>query len=242
MKSLETTTTYFDRVAARFNSNYEHGDSAFEERRQVWERLIAQSLLRLRGSCSCIDLGCGDGTLGRLVAARGHTVIGIDQSEGMLDVARRRSQEQGLGALAQYVQASLPLDEDSLGRLRGTAGLVLCSSVLEYVDSYESILRQAQTLLVRGGRLIVSIPNGHSLYRLAERLFAGMRTHRDAYQHHLRNHFYPRRFRELLQSLGYSPVCDEYFSLPLQSYSANLFGRYRSKRIAALYVLVAERP
>ncbi len=242
MKSLETTTTYFDRVAARFNSNYERGDCAFEERRQVWGRLIAHSLLRLRGSCGCIDLGCGDGTLGRLVAARGHPVIGIDQSEGMLAVARRLSQQQGLGTHSQYLHARLPLDEDTMRRLQGTAGLVLCSSVLEYVESYEAILRQAHALLVPGGRLIVSIPNGHSLYRLAERLFAGMRTHRDAYQRYQRHHFYPQRFRTLVQSLGYSPVCDEYFSLPLQSYTSRLFGRYRSKRTAALYVLVAERP
>lgn len=37
-----------------------------------------------------LDLGCGTGTLARLVAGAGHQVVGIDPDEEMLDVARSK--------------------------------------------------------------------------------------------------------------------------------------------------------
>jgi hypothetical protein len=34
---------------------------------------------------------------------------------------------------------------------------------------------------------------------------------------------------------------EEYFALPVQKYSERMFGRYRGKRLATLYLLVAEK-
>jgi len=45
---------------------------------------------------SVLDLATGTGTVARLLALRGKTVVGVDLSEGMLEIAEKRAQEDGL--------------------------------------------------------------------------------------------------------------------------------------------------
>ena len=54
------------------------------------ERLWA---LHARKPQEILDLACGTGTVSRLLVPRGYFVTGVDLSEGMLDVARRRAAE-----------------------------------------------------------------------------------------------------------------------------------------------------
>jgi 2-polyprenyl-3-methyl-5-hydroxy-6-metoxy-1,4-benzoquinol methylase len=234
------TEEYFDRVAVPFNRNYLRND-AFVERKRIWKRVILENLSRLAGGAACLDMGCGDGVLGRIVALQGFKITGIDQSKEMLALAVRRSKEQGVGAHTEYLHASLPLQREFMDLRRGTAGLVLCSSVLEYIDAYEQVLEQFAQLLRKNGRLIISVPNGHSLYRKGTRLLGRILAHRNSYLRYQRHDFYPHDFKARLASLGYSIVHEEYFSLPFQALSSKVLGRRRGKRTATLYLLVAEK-
>jgi glycosyltransferase involved in cell wall biosynthesis/2-polyprenyl-3-methyl-5-hydroxy-6-metoxy-1,4-benzoquinol methylase len=236
----EATRQYFDRVAVSFNRHYEKRE-AFRERRLVWDRLVNENLPRAAGML-CLDMGCGDGRLGRVAAARGVRTIGFDQSDEMLCLARSRAREQGLEGCTEYVHAGLPLQAGLIEAHRGAAGLILCSSVLEYIDAYEAVLQQFLELLCKGGRLIVSVPNGHSIYRWAEKLVHGVVAHRNSYLSYQRHSFYPERFRATLHELGYSLVHEEYFAVPLRIGSVKLLGRRRGRRLSTLYVLVAEKP
>ena len=238
--STPGTKEYFDRVAVPFSRNYAR-DAAFLERKTIWERAVRENLSRLADDALCLDMGCGDGTLGRMVAARGFKTIGFDQSGQMLALARQRSQAAGLTTRTDYIEASLPLPQPMMDRYRGGAGLILCSSVLEYIDAYEDVLTQFAQLLRPGGRLIVSVPNEHSLYRLGARLFGRMLAPADSYLRYQRHRFYPQEFKASLSRLGYLPVREEYFSLPFQAHSRRLLGAHRGKRTATLYLLVAER-
>src|SRR5262249_19079812 len=161
----------------------------------------------------CMDMGCGDGRLGQVAAATGIHTIGIDQSTEMLGLARTRARQHRLDGQTEYLQAGLPLSEELLARYRGQAGLVLCASGLEYIDAYEEVLRQFLELLRENGRLIVSVPNAHSLYRRGERLWSRFRSDRDSYLRYQRHVFYPDVFKACLQRLGYAPVHEEYFAL-----------------------------
>ena len=239
-KPMETTREYFDRIAVPFNRNYLQS-YAFHERREVWSRLIKANLQRLGGGALCMDMGCGDGILGRIVAAQGHRVIGVDQSEEMLVLARRYAREEGVAAFAEYTHAKLPLQREFLERYGGSAGLILCSSVLEYIEEADQVLEQFRGLLRGNGRLIVSIPNGHSLYRLGERAFGRILASRDSYLRHQRQMFYPDSFKARIRDLGLRTVGEEYFSLPYLGRGSSLFGSYRSKRLATLYLLIAEK-
>jgi len=241
MNEVEETRRYFDRTASDFSVKY-RADGSFEERRRVWERCIVDSAGCLDAGRVCLDIGCGDGSLSRPVAARGHRTIGIDQSTSMLSLARQQAAAEGVSAHAEYVEGTIPLPSAMLAEWKGKAGLILCSSVLEYVEDYAAALRQFQVLLTDGGRMIVSVPNRHSVYRLVERVMRRLLPRRDSYLRYQRHQFCADAFKAQLAALGLTLVHEEYFALPLHAFTARLFGGRRDKRVATLYVVVAEKP
>lgn len=232
---------YFDRTADSFGRNYRMRPD-FRERREVWERAIADSLGPPAGGGICLDLGCGEGTLSRSIAARGIQVIGIDRSEKMLSLARHLAEEAGVGRLAQYLCASLPLPDDIADRYAGRAGLILCSSVLEYVPDYQHVLAQCFRLLNPGGRLLLSVPNRGSLYRAVERAGRSLFSLGGSYLRHQRHQFNLSDLEELLGRLGYRVSARTYFALPLPRISEKVFGRYRGRWLATMMLVTADKP
>ena len=234
------TRAYFDRVAAQFQRNYRERQS-FEERRTLWERLIRENLPRGENGALCLDMGCGDGRLGQTAAAQGIETVGIDQSNEMLALARSRARQQHLDGRTVYIHAGLPLPDQLVARYRGSAGLILCSSVLEYVEPYEQVLRQFSEMLRDKGRLIVSVPNAHSLYRWGEKLLGRFRLDQDSYLRYQRHVFYPEAFKACVSRLGYTAVHEEYSALPFRAVTSRLFGQRRGRLLSTLYVLVAQK-
>jgi SAM-dependent methyltransferase len=119
-----------------------------------WRRdLEIPTVLGLLGDLSdqvVLDIGCGSGLYCRRLAQRGaERVVGLDESEGMLDYARRREHVDGLGI--DYVAGLLPAN------LRGAFSLVLGVYVLPYARTPDELLalcRQAADALRPGGRFI----------------------------------------------------------------------------------------
>jgi 2-polyprenyl-3-methyl-5-hydroxy-6-metoxy-1,4-benzoquinol methylase len=108
-----------------------------------------RSLLRHipSGARTAIDVGCGDGLLTRAIACRGLSVLGVDVSAGMIELARARSRE-AVGVeyrLADIMAAGGPL---------GTFDVVLSVAMAHHVP-----LRDVVPALVRlvapGGVLLV---------------------------------------------------------------------------------------
>ena len=133
--------------------------AAFRERFDVWSALIARYGAPNRDA---IDVGCGVGTFTLEAAQHARAALGVDASANMIAVAKRHSQ-----ANVTFRQATIA----ELGQsMPAPAGLVLCSSVLEYVDDLSGSLDVLADLVGPGGHLIISMPNPASLYRRAERV------------------------------------------------------------------------
>lgn len=98
-----------------------------------------------------IELGCGEGALSALIAARGCDVLGVDLSERKISAARLAHPH------VSFVESDI-LDLDLPAASFDTAVL---AEVLEHVTERpgEEILRAAWRLLRPGGRLVVSVPN-----------------------------------------------------------------------------------
>ena len=60
-----------------------------------------------------LDLGCGTGKMTRLLAAAGYDMIGIDNSEEMLDIAREYQYEQMTEEIPDSTEMSCETDEES---------------------------------------------------------------------------------------------------------------------------------
>lgn len=236
----ETVREYFNRTAQAFASNYSDAPD-FKERLRVWQRAIEKNIADITGRSVCLDMGCGDGSICRQVAVRGIRTIGFDQSETMLVLARRRAAEYGVVPQTEYVRASIPLEKELAGIYRDAAGLMICSSVLEYVSDYEEALRQFYSLLEPGGILLLSLPNRLSTYRIFERTLRRHIVRRDSYLRHQRHQFDSHEVRSLMTAIGFRTIDVEFFSLPLQSVTEKIVGSYRGRWLATMFLVTAQK-
>ena len=100
MNDLERLEKYFDRVAEGFDAIYS-GHKPLPSR--MWDRLTRRSLHERLDYClevlsplegrSVLDVGCGSGRGSVALAERGATVVGIDVSSRMLEMARELARE-----------------------------------------------------------------------------------------------------------------------------------------------------
>jgi SAM-dependent methyltransferase len=93
-----------------------------------------------------LDAACGTGRYSTFLAEQGHTVIGIDQSDAMLAIARQKL------ATADFRQGdltALPLPGNSVDA-------AVCALALVHAPDLSPVLREFARVLRPGGRLIIS--------------------------------------------------------------------------------------
>ena len=177
--------------------------------------LFKRKITEIRGrtaSDGAIDLGCGNGDLSLVCGQAGFTVLSIDGSAEMLRLARVRLAAEGVPAA--FRQDRLPLAADALGELEGTAGLVVASSVLEYVDDDARFLAQCRTLLAPDGHALVSVPNAVSPARRVERLLGDRGPLRGTIVEVQRHQYTALAITDLACRAGLSVEGIYYFALP----------------------------
>jgi SAM-dependent methyltransferase len=132
--------------------------------RDVVAALIAETC---RSNLDIIDAGGGTGGFAVPLAGLGHTVTVIDPSPDSLAAAQRRAAEMSVPLRA--VQG----DVSDLAGLVGEQGadLVLCHSVLEYVDSPAAALAAVADVLRPGGA--VSVLTASAVAAVLHRALAG---------------------------------------------------------------------
>lgn len=108
----------------------------------------------VRGS-DVLDLGCGEGFLARQLAERGAaSLLGIDRSERMVEMARAKEQQSNSGneyAVADAVDLSAWPAE--------SRDVVIASFLLDELDLFECrrALQSAHRILRPGGRIVVIV-------------------------------------------------------------------------------------
>ncbi|HEX7349855.1 class I SAM-dependent methyltransferase [Brachybacterium sp.] len=100
-----------------------------------------------------LDAACGTGAVSRQLAARGHEVVGVDLSEGMLSRARRAV------PAARFLQGeltSLPLPAAGVDH-------VVCSLALTHLPDLAPFFAEAARVMRPGGHLLVLDTRTHFL-------------------------------------------------------------------------------
>ncbi len=126
----------------------------------VWEvlrRHLAQQESQGSGRLDVLDAGGGTGGFAVPMAALGHDLVVVDPSPDALAALQRRVAEAGVADRVRAVQG------DAVGLLdvvaQGSADLVLCHGVLEYVDDPAEALLVMARVLRPGGTLSVLAAN-----------------------------------------------------------------------------------
>jgi len=109
-----------------------------------------------------LDLGCGTGNVGLLLARAGLRVLGVDSSEEMLSVARTKADERALGSYLQFVHQDMR--ELNLGSARFDAAICTCDVINHLDTGLVRVFTRAGRYVRTGGLLIFDV---NSYYRLS---------------------------------------------------------------------------
>jgi len=132
-------------------------DSVYRDKKYDEECNIIHTLFDTYGEggiSSVLDLGCGTGNHALRLATQGYRVIGVDQSEEMLDIAREKIEEKGVSVALYHG------DIKSVAINQKFDAAILMFAVLGYQvtnDDLIQTLRNIRRHLRMGGLLIFDV-------------------------------------------------------------------------------------
>jgi len=151
---------FFDPLAESWNDNYRR--RGFRKRltcvREILQRIV-------RPGQRWLDAGCGAGVLTLELCRLGARGVAVDASHEMIQAAARQA-----GATASRFAFLRVASLESMDIPTGAFDGVLCSSVIEYVDSVEEALAELHRVLRPGGTLILSAANARSIVRRVQKI------------------------------------------------------------------------
>lgn len=167
----------------------------------IEQRRIVRASLGLKPGQDVLDIGSGPGFLACEMAEAvgpGGSVRGIDPSDAMLSVARRRTQATGSAPVdfGPGQATGLPFPD-------GAFDVVTSTQVYEYVHDVPAALTEAHRVLRPGGRLLVLDTDWDTIaWRSSDA--DRMRKILAAWDEHLADPYLPRRLTSLLIQAGFT--------------------------------------
>lgn len=142
MKILESATTRYDKgirmlTGGKLDDAYDRLTSDIAEGQNV------------------LDVGCGTGALALRAARKGAFVRGIDINPQMLEIARKRADESGLGEKMVFCEMGIAELGGEPERSYDVVLSALCFSELS-ADELDYTLKEVMRLLKPGGLLLVA--------------------------------------------------------------------------------------
>ncbi len=147
---------------SEIHSSFDNDYRVKKTRRQrlaIWESFI---LKYSNKEFHALDAGSGSGVLTRILSTNNRSVVGVDASKKMYELSVANSNDQKYSNI-NYKNCRLEDFENE-----NKFDLIICSSVLEYVENINDIIGMFSNLMNENGKLIFSLPNGKSIYRKIE--------------------------------------------------------------------------
>lgn len=119
------------------------------------------------------DLGCGTGDLLKELVDEDCTLYGLDFSEEMVDIARKKNSVGIANGKVDVLQGDVEHLPDAL--LQKQFDVVILSGVIEYLSSDDLWLASVQRILKKGGYLIVNVTNPYCIRRITQGPFERMK-------------------------------------------------------------------
>ena len=131
--------------------SYTSANSAFS--RAHWDAYATEVSERVKLSASglVVEAGSNDGYLTARFAARGNTVLGVDPSPAMAELARERDVETVVALFGTDVAARI-------GRSHGKAELIVANNVFNHADAPVDFVTAVAALLADDGTFVFELP------------------------------------------------------------------------------------
>lgn len=157
-KRISASDEYWQTRAELFSAAYSKRDLLLRPA-QVFLRRRMEAVSRYikhDKSAVALDAGCGSGELARVLAQYYKTVVGVDYSQIMIDLARKNSPPNNV----EYRQADcahLPLADDSVD-------YVFSLGLLDYLPDLDAVLREFRRVSRNNARMVLTVPKTPSLF------------------------------------------------------------------------------
>jgi ubiquinone/menaquinone biosynthesis C-methylase UbiE len=189
-----TQLVFDEATAKRIEAAYHAGDV-------VRRRALVREALAASPGEVVADIGCGPGFYCSELAAevgQSGSVVGVDASEAMLELASRRCAALQNVTLRRGEVISLPLADASIDAL-------VCAQVLEYVQDVASALGEMRRVLRPGGRVVIWDSDWETVSWHA-RDEARMRRVLETWDEHLTHRSLPRTLAAQLRAAAFEHV------------------------------------
>ena len=124
------------------------------------EGLIIKGLKEALPSGKIVDVGCGTGSLVMKLAASGYNVIGIDVSDGCINITKSRIKNAGLSDVATVGKGSaykISIPDCSVDA-------VIAGEVLEHLKDDASAVQEFSRVIKPGGICLITVPANPGLW------------------------------------------------------------------------------
>jgi SAM-dependent methyltransferase len=150
LSELDHGTQFRVPVATEYDlrTGYQEWSATYDQPLRLFpiEEPPMRALIETLPPGTVLDAACGTGRYSTILAARGHEVIGVDQSGAMLEIARKKL------TAADFREGdltALPLRDRSVDA-------VVCALALVHVPDLSCAMREFARVLRPGGRLVIS--------------------------------------------------------------------------------------
>lgn len=155
--STEEFREIFYKHFVKYQSNISHDVSRLKSEYRKYERFWYHNLIK-RGLVkgNCLDVGCGMGHLLYALQKNGYSATGIDRSKENADICRQNGFSVIDGDMIAYLENRRDHQWDT----------IILSDVLEHftVEEAYAVLKLLRSGLNPGGRILLKIPNGGSVF------------------------------------------------------------------------------
>ncbi len=115
------------------------------------------------------------------------------------------------------------------------------SSVIEYIEADDEMLRQCARMLAPGGHLLASFPNRRSVFWRLQRALKRTPLFAASASRHQRHQYNPGTVREMARAAELEMRGITFFALPFQRYTDGVLPK-RRPRLATLFLADLQRP
>lgn len=150
--------------------NYGWQDSIETETNILLFPLVIEILSERKKELTILDIGCGNGTLAKILSEHGHIVVGVDTSEDGVKIARKKVKNTRFDVCSIY-------DDDFHKKIGSDFDIVIALEVIEHLYWPRILLQKANSVLVQGGTLILSTPYHGYVKNLALSILNGWDKH-----------------------------------------------------------------